>query len=918
MERLLAIDFGTTNTVVASRPTPSGDIALLSLPGLSHDQPGCPPVVPSRVYVHDGHTGRVALGQAVIDGNLAGHETGRLFRDFKRAIVSEAPAAPRLIDGTLWSERQAAERFLHQLFEHLPFALTDTDQLVVTAPVLAFETYLAWLDETLKGRVPERVRIVDEATAAALGYAVTDPGARVLVFDFGGGTLDLALVQLPEANSQAGGLLKSLLQGGRGRQRTARVMAKAGRLLGGGDVDQWLLAEVLTQAGLGPADLGDEAPAALMQCEKAKIALSAAETTSLTLTVCGQARAHDLSRTSLERLLEHRGFFAAVRQTLDQCLRAAHRRGIFKEDVTAVLMVGGMSLMPSVQRAVQDYFGGIEVRVDKPFTAVVEGALQLAAGLGLQDYLLHGYGLRHWDPATGAHRYDELIPMGSPYPLEKPVEVTLAAAHAAQQEVELIVGEMALESVSQVDLKYEEGQAVFVGRAAQASQKIQPLNADQPTVIRLNAPCGTGQDCLLARFTVDAQRQLRLEAIDLRTRQMAVSDVVVTALTDTSEQVADSAAEPAPALPEQAAGPEAISGREPCLSIAEGKRGKQHLSLRGLATLLVNLPPEAIAIEAAAQALCSSDHYVRYSAAESLGRRGDREARLALQDALTTGAPATRASVAHHLCRLSWFAAEPLIRQAFRDEDTRVHECAVYGLCNQGDANAYALLCEILPGEGDNVRLAAAWGLRQQRGEAGAIPVLAIALQAQTSEVRVKALESLGETGLSAATPVIRPALSDLDPEVVYAATLSLLEVNGEACLGELASLIVHSGGEQRRSYLRGLFHGTNYLLMNLGASTEAGCVLEALDVALHDPAPATRMAAAAPLAWMRHPAAASRLERAWAEETDSEAQAYIITMAFCLASDAAETLLQKALQSQDERVRSTAEMYWRDRVGKQ
>src|SRR5512135_451502 len=120
MGRFLAIDFGTTNTVLASRPAASGRVQVVGLPDLSRLQDGYPPVVPSLVYVRDGQSGQVTLGQAVVDEGLSQHGSQRLFRNFKRGILAEAAPVPRLIDGALWSEREAAERFLRQVFESLP------------------------------------------------------------------------------------------------------------------------------------------------------------------------------------------------------------------------------------------------------------------------------------------------------------------------------------------------------------------------------------------------------------------------------------------------------------------------------------------------------------------------------------------------------------------------------------------------------------------------------------------------------------------------------------------------------------------------------------------------------------------------------------------------------------------------------
>src|SRR5688572_4283633 len=110
-----------------------------------------------------------------------------------------------------------------------------------------------------------------------------------------------------------------------------------------------------------------------------------------------------------------------------------------------------------------------------------------------------------------------------------------------------------------------------------------------------------------------------------------------------------------------------ITGREPRLAVNTSKHGQRRLSLRHLATMLNVLPPEAISLDAAAAMLRNDEFFVRYNAARMLSRRGDREARLIMQDALVNGEPRTRATVARHLFGFSWFAAEPLIKQALKD-----------------------------------------------------------------------------------------------------------------------------------------------------------------------------------------------------------------------------------------------------------
>jgi len=377
---------------------------------------------------------------------------------------------------------------------------------------------------------PEKIRVIDESTAAALGYAVTEPGAVVLVFDFGGGTLDLSLVQLPENARRVGGFLRRIL--GSSSQNKARVIAKAGRVMGGSDIDQWILAEVLKRTGITPELLGSAYPAMLTACETLKIALSVQESAELALALPGRSIHTTFTRADLEALLTEHGFYDALRRVVDKVMHTAHQRGIFREDIHHVLMVGGTSLMPSVQAALGRYFSNMAVRADKPFTAVAEGAIQLALGNTLEDYLAHSYGLRHLDTTTGAHAWDEMIPAGTVYPLTQPVELVLGAAHPDQQEIELIVGEVDTDAVSLVEVRYENGEAVFVADTRDSERKVVPINAAEAleTLAKLTPPGTAGTPRARAFFTVDARRRLRVTMIDTLSGAMLLNDAVLATL----------------------------------------------------------------------------------------------------------------------------------------------------------------------------------------------------------------------------------------------------------------------------------------------------------------------------------------------------------------------------------------------------
>jgi HEAT repeat protein len=367
-----------------------------------------------------------------------------------------------------------------------------------------------------------------------------------------------------------------------------------------------------------------------------------------------------------------------------------------------------------------------------------------------------------------------------------------------------------------------------------------------------------------------------------------------------------------------------ITGREPRLSATYGskKRGMRQLSLRYVATMLNVLPPEAVSLDAAAEMLKNEEFFVRYNAAKMLSRRGDREARLLMQSTLANGEPRSRATVARHLYGFSWFAAEPLVKQALQDKDSRVREAAIYSLCDLREMNAYQLITEVLKEDNDDLKAAAAWGLRECQDSA-AVPVLGAALQANDPEVRVKVLEALGANDTPEAMPVVRSAMNDPNPDVKYAATLSLLELAGESWLEELSGVIGRTHGETRRQILRGFFHATNYLKIDVAKAKAADLMIDALESALLDDLSEARMAVIWPLAWMRHERTSGILWRSYNLEQDSAVKAQIVRVATSLMLDegdgnsakTADNILKDALASKDEVVKKAADDVMKNRA---
>ena len=122
--------------------------------------------------------------------------------------------------------------------------------------------------------------------------------------------------------------------------------------------------------------------------------------------------------------------------------------------------------------------------------------------------------------------------MGSSYPIDRPIEVALCAAHHDQKQIEFIIGEIDTDAIAMVEVKYEDGQAVFVAQTDETEQKIIPLNeADALKYLADLSPKGEpGEDRLKALFTVDNRRRLKMSVFDIKTGKVLLNDIAVVTL----------------------------------------------------------------------------------------------------------------------------------------------------------------------------------------------------------------------------------------------------------------------------------------------------------------------------------------------------------------------------------------------------
>jgi molecular chaperone DnaK (HSP70) len=529
-----AIDFGTSNTVIARWNPVSQQAETLSLAGMSHRIGQNPDLIPSLLYVEDAAKGQVVVGQQVRDRGLDIQSDPRFFRGFKRGIGTPVQGFLPELDGQQVRFEQVGDWFLTSLVHQLKSSYPDAgDALVLTVPVDSFEPYRQWLGQVCQTLQVEQVRMLDEPTAAALGYGQSEADV-VLVVDFGGGTLDLSLVQLEHSRvaqvKPMGFILKwgekNLSDTASQRSRTARVLAKAGQNLGGTDLDHWIV-DHFKKTQVLPIT-----PLTLRLAERLKIQLSLQSKATEVYFNEETFESYELAleRFEFEQILKEREFFERLDSSMTQVLQQARRQGITVETIDAILLVGGTSLIPSVQKWVEQYFEASKISNSKPFEAIAQGALQILQGIEVKDFLYHSYGIRYWDRRMNTHNWHTLIQTGQPYPMNKPVELILGASSEGQPSIELIIGELG-QDTGGTEI-YFDGDRLVTRSLSNSQNQVQALNDREGarSIAKLNPLGYPGSDRIKALFRVDEGRSLRITVEDLLTQDTLVEDQVVAQL----------------------------------------------------------------------------------------------------------------------------------------------------------------------------------------------------------------------------------------------------------------------------------------------------------------------------------------------------------------------------------------------------
>ena len=330
MAKVIGIDLGTTNSVVSVME--GGEPTVITNPEGSR-------ITPSVVgFTKDGQrlVGRLAKNQAVSNPD-------RTISSIKRHMGD--PNYHVTIDGKNYTPPEISAMILQKLKSDAEAYLGETvSQAVITVPAYFNDSQRQATKDAGKIAGLEVLRIINEPTAAALAYGLDkDQDETVLVFDLGGGTFDVSILELSEG--------------------VFEVKATNGdTVLGGDDFDKkvmdWMVEEFKKENGIDLSQDKMSAQRLIEAAEKAKIELSSMSQTNINLpfiTADATGPKHldlTLSRAKFDELTAD-----LVERTMIPTRKAMEDAGLSGSDIDKIILVGGSSRIPAVQEAIRKILG---------------------------------------------------------------------------------------------------------------------------------------------------------------------------------------------------------------------------------------------------------------------------------------------------------------------------------------------------------------------------------------------------------------------------------------------------------------------------------------------------------------------------------------------------------------------------------
>ncbi|MDG1730924.1 MAG: molecular chaperone DnaK [Algibacter sp.] len=351
-------------------------------------------------------------------------------------VVKGDNDTPRVdIDGRLYTPQELSAMILQKMKKTAEDYLgTDVTRAVITVPAYFNDSQRQATKEAGEIAGLKVERIINEPTAAALAYGMDKKGTdqKIVVFDFGGGTHDVSILELGD------GVFEVLSTDGDTH-------------LGGDDVDEkiinWLADEFQADENM---DLRKD-PMSLQRlkeaAEKAKIELSSSAQTEINLpyiTATASGPKHlvrTLTRSAFEKLIDD-----LVKRTIEPCASALKAAGLSKSDIDEVILVGGSTRIPAVQAAVEKFFGKAPSKGVNPDEVVSLGAgIQGGVLTGdVKDVLLLDVTPLSLGIETMGNVFTKLIDANTTIPTKKSQVFSTAADNQPSVEIHVLQGERAM------------------------------------------------------------------------------------------------------------------------------------------------------------------------------------------------------------------------------------------------------------------------------------------------------------------------------------------------------------------------------------------------------------------------------------------------------------------------------------------
>ena len=440
MGRIIGIDLGTTNSVVAvmegGQPVviPSSEGSKL-----------IPSVVAVNPKTNERLVGRVARNQAVINPENTVFSVKRFMgrkysdkqvQDTIKRVPYKVSAAPNgdvrvAMGGKDYSPPEISAMILQKIKADAEAYLGETvDRAVITVPAYFNDAQRNATKDA--GRIAglEVLRIINEPTASSLAYGLDNRQNEIIaVYDLGGGTFDISILEVGDG--------------------VFEVRSTNGdTYLGGDDFDEaiidYVANEFKKESGI---DLRNDRQALQRlkeAAEKAKIELSSTLSTDINLpfiTADASGPKHlnmTLTRAKLESITE-----GLIRRSITPCEQALKDAGLSKDEVSNVILVGGMTRMPAVQEAVKNFFGKEPNRSVNPDEVVALGAAIQAGVLGgdVKDILLLDVTPLTLGVETLGGVATPMIERNTTIPTKKTQVYSTAADGQTQVEIHVVQGE---------------------------------------------------------------------------------------------------------------------------------------------------------------------------------------------------------------------------------------------------------------------------------------------------------------------------------------------------------------------------------------------------------------------------------------------------------------------------------------------